>query len=169
MQGTRPCFLWKGRHTAGSTGIQGTRLEAGGFGTELWTCCRLYAPRLTFPLAAFNKVTNGSPALCAIRYCPSSNLQNQMKSVRVCWSQNPHTETCWSILRGFLPNEWYRGEQSLKKAEGDTCIVCRWVIDCVTFQHKHARGCQTWMYNYFIILHRAWSQVCSDNSSADVS
>ena len=84
VQGTRPCFWWKGRTTAGSTGIQGTRPGAGSFGTELWTCCRLYAPRLTFPLAAFNKVTNGSPALCAIRYCPSSNLQNEMKSLRVC-------------------------------------------------------------------------------------
>lgn len=89
VQGTRPCFWWKGRTTAGSTGIQGTRLGVGGCGTELWTCCRLYAPRLTFPLVAFNKVTNGSPALCAIRYRPSSNLHNHMKSLRVCYSQNP--------------------------------------------------------------------------------
>lgn len=84
VQGTRPCFWWKGRTTAGSTGIQGTRLEVGGLGTELWICWRLYAPRVTFPLASLYKVTNGSPALCAIRYRPCSNLQNQIKPSRVC-------------------------------------------------------------------------------------
>lgn len=84
MQGTRPCSWWKSRTTAGSTGIQGTGPEVGACGTELWIWCRLYAPRLTFPVAAFNKVTNGSPALCTIRYCPSSNLENQMKSQRAC-------------------------------------------------------------------------------------
>lgn len=99
VHGTRPCALWKGRTTAGSTGIQGTRPEAGGCGTEPWCCCRSYAPRFTLPVAAFNKVTNGSPALCAIRYCPLSNLENQMKSTRVCESQNPHIETCHGTRR----------------------------------------------------------------------
>lgn len=78
VQGTRQCAWWNGRTTRGSRGIHGTRPEAGGCGTEPWSCWRLYAPRLTFPGAAsFNKVTKGSPALCAIRYRPSSNLQKE--------------------------------------------------------------------------------------------
>lgn len=67
-----------------STGIQGTWLEAGGRGTELCTWCRLHVPRLAFPVAAFNKVTNGSPALCTIRYCPSSNLTPNEATEGVC-------------------------------------------------------------------------------------
>lgn len=73
VQGTRTCCWWKGKTTAGSTGIQGTKPKAGGCGTELWTWCRSYPPRFPFPCAALRMVTNGSPDLCAIRYRPSSN------------------------------------------------------------------------------------------------
>lgn len=47
------------------------------------------------------------------------------------------SETC-RILRNFFLrlNDWNVGNQMLKKAEGDTSIVCCWVIDCVNLQHK---------------------------------
>lgn len=116
VHGTRPCALWKGRTTAGSTGIQGTRPEAGGCGTEPWCCCRSYAPRFTLPVATFNKVTNGSPALCAIRYCPLSNLENQIR--RGCVKVRTHILKHVMALAGisrFLPHDWNEVSGALRK------------------------------------------------------
>lgn len=105
VQGTLPCCWWKGRTTAGSTGIQGTKPKAGGCGTELWAWCRSYPPRFPFPCAALRMVTNGSPDLCAIRYRPSSNLQKQTKSLRLCHSQKHVVALQW-FLHSW--KKWWR-------------------------------------------------------------